>query len=403
MADEQDRWLDRETTEILLRGESLEAVDPAVRDRAERLAEALGALTVPPVPTSEELPGEAAALAAFRKVRAERADEAAEASAGLGRGASAPPADAGLIRIGPRGEGARRPGRFRPLRLGLAAALTAGMVGSVAVAAGTGVLPQPFGDAGPDPAATVSAAASPDHPLVSPSAPDGVRGGAVPGGPTTGEPGRDERADGEDEDRDTDSGVRGAGGFGGGRQDLAAACRDAEAGRELDDARRRALEEAAGGSPAIGKYCRGLLSGSGADARDRDTGRDAGGNGEAGEAARDREPRKDAGGKGASEGRGDKGGKGADEGRGDKGGKGANEGDGGGNGQGANGGKGGGKGGGDKGGKDDDDDGGHIAPPAGHHRPQALPALPRLPRQGPTYLPHHWPTLRDTLSDLRVS
>ncbi|MEU7253325.1 hypothetical protein AB0A87_35185, partial [Streptomyces sp. NPDC045251] len=79
MADEQDRWLDRETAEILLRGESLEAVDPAARDRAERLAEALGALTAPPVPASEELPGEAAALAAFRKARAERADEAAGA------------------------------------------------------------------------------------------------------------------------------------------------------------------------------------------------------------------------------------------------------------------------------------------------------------------------------------
>lgn len=56
MADEQDRWLDRATAEILLRGESLEAVDPAVRDRAERLAGTLGALSVPPVPTSGELP-----------------------------------------------------------------------------------------------------------------------------------------------------------------------------------------------------------------------------------------------------------------------------------------------------------------------------------------------------------
>ncbi|MFC1263494.1 hypothetical protein ACFBEZ_32430, partial [Streptomyces sp. CC302I] len=62
MADEQDRWLDRETAEILLRGESLEAVDPAARDRAERLAEALGALAAAPAPTSEEMPGEAAAL-----------------------------------------------------------------------------------------------------------------------------------------------------------------------------------------------------------------------------------------------------------------------------------------------------------------------------------------------------
>lgn len=75
MADEQDGWLDRETAEILLRGESLKAVDPAVRDRAERLAETLDALAAYPAPTSGELPGEAAALAAFRKARA---DDAAE-------------------------------------------------------------------------------------------------------------------------------------------------------------------------------------------------------------------------------------------------------------------------------------------------------------------------------------
>ncbi|MCZ9348214.1 hypothetical protein NGM36_00020, partial [Streptomyces mutabilis] len=98
MADEQDRWLDRETAEILLRGESLEAVDPAARERAERLVEALGALASPPVPTSGELPGEAAALAAFRKVRAERADEAAGTPAGRGRAGAVPPSDAGLIR-----------------------------------------------------------------------------------------------------------------------------------------------------------------------------------------------------------------------------------------------------------------------------------------------------------------
>ncbi|MEB3960177.1 hypothetical protein OKJ48_07930 [Streptomyces kunmingensis] len=48
------------------------------------------------------------------------------------------------------------------------------MSGGVAVAAGTGVLPSPFGDRGdPTPAASVSGVASPDRPLVSPS-PDGT-------------------------------------------------------------------------------------------------------------------------------------------------------------------------------------------------------------------------------------
>ncbi|MGW0302786.1 hypothetical protein ACWDYK_39790, partial [Streptomyces anthocyanicus] len=85
MADEQDKWLDRETAEFLLRGEPLEGADPAVRDRAERLVAALGALA-PPVPAGEELPGEAAALAAFRKVRAEQADASAGVSAAVGHG-----------------------------------------------------------------------------------------------------------------------------------------------------------------------------------------------------------------------------------------------------------------------------------------------------------------------------
>ncbi|MDV9173534.1 hypothetical protein R6V09_25965, partial [Streptomyces sp. W16] len=63
------RWLDRETAELLLRGESLEAVDPAARDQAERLARTLGALSVEPTSGKTELPGEEAALAAFRAAR----------------------------------------------------------------------------------------------------------------------------------------------------------------------------------------------------------------------------------------------------------------------------------------------------------------------------------------------
>lgn len=160
MADEQDKWLDRETAEFLLRGEPLEGADPAVRDRAERLLAALGALA-PPVPAGEELPGEAAALAAFRKVRAEQADASAGVSAAVGHGAADRLSGAGPVRVGSRGEGARRPRRGRPLRLGLAAALTVGMIGGVAAAAGTGVLPTPFDRTEPEPAATVSAAASP--------------------------------------------------------------------------------------------------------------------------------------------------------------------------------------------------------------------------------------------------
>ncbi|MER6789063.1 hypothetical protein ABT330_31330, partial [Streptomyces sp. NPDC000658] len=122
MADKHDRWLDRETAERLLRGESPDnAVDGAAGEEAERLARTLGALSAlrgRPHPAAahpsddEELPGEAAALAAFRKAHADRTDlavraagtDAVERTAPSGR-AGRPPraevfADAGLVRIG---------------------------------------------------------------------------------------------------------------------------------------------------------------------------------------------------------------------------------------------------------------------------------------------------------------
>ncbi|CAM5228191.1 hypothetical protein STENM327S_08735 [Streptomyces tendae] len=168
----------------------------------------------PPPPTGEELPGEAAALAAFRKVRAERADASAEALAALGHGAVPRSCDAGLVRIGARGEGARRPRRSRALRLGLAAALTVGMVGGVAAAAGTGVLPTPFDGTEPEPAATVSAAVSPGRPSAPPSPLEGVRGGAVPGTTPAAPDGGTARDGGDAGDRDADD--RDALGRGGG-------------------------------------------------------------------------------------------------------------------------------------------------------------------------------------------
>ncbi|MEU0405533.1 hypothetical protein ABZ318_36085 [Streptomyces sp. NPDC006197] len=155
MADERYQWLDQEAAERLLRGEPVEAVDDRARAEAERLAEALGAARVQAVPPAArtELPGEAAALAAFRKATAERAAAA---------GASAPAAvgELGRIRLAPVTAPARRWGRS--VRYGLAAAVAAVTVGGVAVAAGTGVLPL----IGPAPASSVSAGETTD-PLVS--------------------------------------------------------------------------------------------------------------------------------------------------------------------------------------------------------------------------------------------
>ncbi|MFC9469662.1 hypothetical protein [Streptomyces coelicoflavus] len=388
MADEQDEWLDRETAELLLRGESLEGLestDPATRDRAGRLVAALGALSAPPAPADGELPGEAAALAAFRKVRAERADASATASAALGRGAAPWPADAGPVRIGPRGDGTRRSRWNRPLRLGLAAALTVGMVGGVAVAAGTGVLPTPFDGTEPEPAATVSAAASPDRPSAPPSALEGATGGTDPG-TTPGAPGGDTAREGGG-DRDRDTGDRAADGSGGRHPDLAASCRKARAGKQLDAAHRRALKEAAGGASRVVKFCGDLLAAGGSGAGGRGDGEHGGSGG----AAYEGELRK-----GTGDGRGDQddqgGGKGGKNGKDDKNGKG----DKGGNGEG---GKKGDDGQGGRGNQDDDGDGGDdgngddddadIAPPShGHHRPHG-PHAPSAHEPRPQRTPVH--------------
>ncbi|MET9758344.1 hypothetical protein ABZ016_04715 [Streptomyces sp. NPDC006372] len=267
MADEQYRWLDRETAERLLNGEPLEAVDGAAPERAERLARTLDALSASPPLTSEELPGEAAAMAAFRKASAERAD-AAGARSGTGEQTRRDVDDAGLVRIGaPRGSGSgadRRPRWARPARLALAAVLAVGMVGGVAVAAGTGVLKAPFGDE-PQPGASVSADVTPpERPLISPSPSDAVQGGSTPddapGGTSTGGAG----GSGRTGDRDDAAPKPGSGDRGDRPRDghgkVATACRDLREGKRLNGEHRRALRDAAGGS-RVWKYCKGVLAG----------------------------------------------------------------------------------------------------------------------------------------------
>ncbi|MET8508875.1 extensin, partial [Streptomyces sp. NPDC004787] len=76
MADEY-QWLDQEAAERLLRGEPVDPVGTPARAQAELLARALDSARTPaagPLAGPDgELPGEAAALAAFRKAVAERA------------------------------------------------------------------------------------------------------------------------------------------------------------------------------------------------------------------------------------------------------------------------------------------------------------------------------------------
>ncbi|MFF4348168.1 hypothetical protein [Streptomyces sp. NPDC001530] len=266
MADEQYRWLDRDAAERLLRGEPLEAVDADTRGQADRLAEALGALAVEPALSSAELPGEAAALAAFRTARTTRSDETAQ----LGRRGRAHPAthasDAGLVRLGRPAAGDRRTRWARPTRFGIAAALAAGMIGGVAVAAGTGVLSTPFSDERPGPAASVTAAATPDRPLVSPSPRVSGTGGTqapTPDGTASGPSGkgssRDEAAGGAAGGKPGSDGAGKSGHSSEWWSRTRSSCRDVLDGKGLDAGRRQVLEDAAGGSGRVRSYCSGLL------------------------------------------------------------------------------------------------------------------------------------------------
>ncbi|MGW4819869.1 extensin [Streptomyces sp. NPDC004227] len=337
MAEEQHRWLDHDTAERLLRGEPLDTVDITVRDQAERLAKALGALSAesylsPPAarafpdpnasPASSPasaypddsadaaLPGEAAALAAFRKARAERVDErAAEGTdvRGTALGAHSRPRsaladDVGLVRIGTHARGGtggrdRRAGarrRGRPVRLAVSAALAAGAAGGVAAAATTGVLPTPFGGAEPAPGTSVSVPAAPERPLVSPS-PGGTTGSGpgmpTPGGTTTGatdgDAGSTPREGGTAPGRDAATGSAGEqGGSGDSWNRLVSSCRDLRDGKTLDSGRLRDLEGAAGGSTRVWSYCRGVLKAvdgpSGATGGDGQGQNDGGQNGKSG-------------------------------------------------------------------------------------------------------------------------
>ncbi|WP_037819756.1 hypothetical protein [Streptomyces sp. NRRL B-3229] len=300
MADESYRWLDLETAERLLRGESLEAVDETTRDQAELLARALAALTAEPPPTSTELPGEEAALAAFRKARADRADDwesPPALSRPQGGGDPADPADAGLVRIGAPRPKAAPPRRRRSAHFGLTAVLAAGVVGGAAVVAGTGVL-APSGNDEPEPGASVSADASPTRPLGS-SSPRAPEVSPSPEGSPSGGAGSRDTARGDTGTAHGSAsqglGVRPEGDW----RSALSSCRDLHQGKELNPNRKRSLEGAAGGSPRVWTFCKGVLSEGGAHAGSDDHKGGRGGHG-------GKNDDKDGGGRGGGKGRDDR-------------------------------------------------------------------------------------------------
>jgi hypothetical protein len=288
MADERYEWLDRDAAERLLRGVSVDAVGEPARTDAARLAAALEYAADPGYRYDGELPGEAAAMAAYRKARADAAVSgvAAGSSAGVTDGASI-----GTVRVagaarparsGALGRLRRGPGLARPFRFGIATALAGCAIGGVAVAAGTGVLPS-FGDERPMPASSVSAAATPG-PVTPPA-----QGGAGTGGPSgspdaTGTPpvappapdtstsppsggtgGSTAGLPAEDGGTTAGSGdSAGSAGTGEAYREIVEACRDYRSGRIAPDTKRR-LDEAAKGPGRVQRFCDDLLDGGDGD------------------------------------------------------------------------------------------------------------------------------------------
>ncbi|MET8127926.1 hypothetical protein [Streptomyces sp. NPDC005231] len=347
MADEQYEWLDKDAAERLLRGDPVDPVDGHARTEAVRLMAALAAAAREARPATGELPGEAAALAAFRAVpraartRGRSATQAAqptghtvrssepEQTGQPGRGVHPGlPETLGEIRIGSgssaqfsssssfatsSGGGMRARRWRRPLRFGLAASLAGCALGGVAVAAGTGVLPGPFGGhANPLPASSVSAPASPgelgsgptsDKTPVPPPASPGPDTSPDPAAPSApgegtrkgdgGTNGRDGRGGTEGKDGgygdDADAAPRSADGTardstsGGGQGGTSGkwqgrtvrACRDYREG-DLDADRRRRLVVMARGAGNLDRFCKRVLEQADGDDGDAQQGSESG-------------------------------------------------------------------------------------------------------------------------------
>ncbi|GGZ18962.1 hypothetical protein GCM10010387_09500 [Streptomyces inusitatus] len=136
MADERYEWLDQDTAERLLRGEPVDAPEGRARTQAGRLDRALrsaGAPRLPLRPEDGEMQGEAAATAAFRRVRAEAPARIPQEGESLG-----------VVRLTRPPRPRQAGGLPRTVRFGVVAAVAGFAFCGVAVAAGSGLLPSPF-------------------------------------------------------------------------------------------------------------------------------------------------------------------------------------------------------------------------------------------------------------------
>ncbi|MFJ1545967.1 hypothetical protein [Streptomyces sp. NPDC088246] len=309
MADEHYEWLDKDAAERLLRGEPVDPVGGQSRTEAERLAAVLDAAARAARPATGELPGEAAALAAFRtaaqsarartgaanpqvKGYAEKTGE--PAAADILEPVHIRPASGGFAPHRPSssaGSGrTRSPGWSRPIRFGLVASFAGCALGGVAVAASTGMLPGAFGGHTPVPATSVSAAATPEElgsgtvtdesPSAQPPASPETGPSTPPADPSAPTGDRDNGRTGKGEDRKGDDNRKpdgtasgtpngtengkqpdgsGNGSSGNWYAKTLKACRDYRNGK-LDDDRRRYLEALAKGARNLDRFCDRMIA-----------------------------------------------------------------------------------------------------------------------------------------------
>ncbi|MFH8568936.1 hypothetical protein [Streptomyces sp. NPDC017993] len=270
MADDRYNWLDKDAAERLLRGEPVIGPDSGGARELRQLLDAAAAAAGAGSAQARELPGEDAALAAFRQAR--------HGSAGRRRRpvAGEQPDVAHTLRA----DLPERTRLARPFRRGFAVALAACAIGGVAVAAGTGMLPTPFEGGEPEPAASVSAAetpgifetqepgtqtegttehtpdATPGQGTTPPSgspAPGGDNDGAATGTPGDGPGPEDTAGAGDNGDTPPDRGAR--------QRYVEKLCRAYESGNHggLDRYTIRRLERAAGGADKVHAFCRKYL------------------------------------------------------------------------------------------------------------------------------------------------
>lgn len=265
MADDRYNWLDKDAAERLLRGERVDARHGDGARELEQLLQAAAAVGAK-APETAELPGEEAAVAAFRRT--------------AGRGAAAHSRSYVADEAFPAGRGAavaERTRLGRPVRRGFAVALAACAIGGVAVAAGTGVLPTPFRGGEPQPASSVSAAESPG-PLDTPepgaqtdgtteSTPDPTPHGktAGPGDtPTPSRPGHPTPPGGSSPGpgHQGDGGTSANPGHGDKKNLLLELCRSYASGKRdgMDRDALHRLEQKAGGAERVLAFCRAYLA-----------------------------------------------------------------------------------------------------------------------------------------------